>query len=331
MPIGKVLNKVGGLFGLGGGQGDYYQNPALNSEAKKQIDASLKMATNADLNKAGSRLAQGDMSLADILGAANATGDQSAALSYLASSPVVGSALASQQVIEDPLLAGLFGDDSTMSRAVAEERDLASRGFSLQPEDHEAYGQMSGELARMFGQEEQSLASALANRGLAAGSSGVAAQQFAGLQGNKSERLAGLQRQIANDRMQMNLQRLSQTRQFMNQLGGLGQEAQGQKFAQNNARMDQLQRQQGLDTNQYQAEQAAAQASQASKEANRKLGLADAIGGGVFKGIEGGISAGLGGMIGGNPFSSGATAEPSVRKNSKAYTASEKKDLGSMW
>lgn len=130
------------------------------------------------------------------------------------------------QVQNNPILGQLFGPQGTMGRTAQDEQNLASRGYSLQPEDYEAYGQASGNIARMFGQSEQGLAQDLANRGLS--NSGVAGQQFSGLFGNKQEQLAQLQTQIAQRRMDMNNQRLAQTRQFLGQLGAQAQGAIGQ-------------------------------------------------------------------------------------------------------
>lgn len=130
---------------------------------------------------------------------------------------------ASQRVMDNPLYSGLFDAGGQLGQAENEATQLANTGYNLTPEDHTAYGQASGDISRMFGQNEQSLSKSLANRGLS--NSNVAQAQFSGLQGNKNEQLAGLQTKIANDRMNMNLQRLGQTRNFMTQLGGQAQSA----------------------------------------------------------------------------------------------------------
>lgn len=164
----------------------------------------------------------------------------------------------SQEFLDDPLLgksyqqgqeslAGIMGDVGNIR---GEERQLAGRGYSLQPEDYEAYGQASGNIARESALGDASLSQALASRGLSG--SGMAGRAFAGAQGNKMEQLRQSQRQIAQDRMNMNLQRLGQTRQFMNQLLGQQQQGIGQQqefglqgsqaknqFAQNKAQMAQ--------------------------------------------------------------------------------------------
>lgn len=130
---------------------------------------------------------------------------------------------AAQQVGSDPILGQLYGSQGTLSRTVGEEQNLASRGYSLQPEDYEAYGQASGSIARMFGSQEKGLAQSLSARGLS--SSGVAGQQFSGMYGNKQEQLGQLQTQIAQNRMKMNMDRLGQTRQFLSSMGAQSQNA----------------------------------------------------------------------------------------------------------
>jgi hypothetical protein len=127
----------------------------------------------------------------------------------------------------------VFGEGGLNDRILSEEQDLAKRGFSLQPEDYEAYGQASNETARMFGQEENSLAQALASRGLSAAPSGAAGVAFSGLMGNKHERLASAQRKIADDRMKMNLERLNSARNFAMEGNKLAQAAVGDQFARN--------------------------------------------------------------------------------------------------
>lgn len=157
--------------------------------------------------------------------------------------PTKSSAYATKQVMESPLLSQLFGKDGTLSRTTAEEQNLASRGYSLQPKDYEAYGQGMGNIARNFDSAEGNLAQALAARGLS--NSGIANKSFAISQGNKLEQLGQLQRQIANDRIQTNIARLGQTRQFLNTLGAQAQNAVqdqfGRQLASENARFGQTQ------------------------------------------------------------------------------------------
>lgn len=150
-----------------------------------------------------------------------------------------------QDISSNPLLAGMFGQGGMQSRLDAEERNLAGRGFSLQPEDIEAYGQTSGDIARLFGQQEQAAAQSLASRGLAAAPSGAAGVAFSGLQGNKMEQLARAQMQIAQQRMQNNMERLNQTRQLQR---GLAQDAAGLSQQRADARRGLLESQAGAET-----------------------------------------------------------------------------------
>lgn len=151
------------------------------------------------------------------------------AINEIFSNPLTGTQVATEQVQSNPLLAGMFGKGGMQDRMLTEEQDLAQRGWTLKPEDYEAYGQASDDISRMFGQEEASLASMLASRGLAAGASGAAGAAYSGLQGNKNERLAGQQRQIAQQRMEMNRQRLNDVRNMSLESNQLAQSAiQGQ-------------------------------------------------------------------------------------------------------
>jgi hypothetical protein len=168
-------------------------------------------------------------------GSMDANGSTEELVNQLASSPLTGSRFATEQVQNSPLFGQLLGKGGALERANSEEQDLASRGYQLQPEDHEAYGQASGDIARLFGQQEQGAAQSLADRGLAAGPSGAAGVAFSGLQGNKNEMLAKAQTDIADRRMQNNMQRLNSTRQFMGQMGTLGEQAVQGQFGRNMA------------------------------------------------------------------------------------------------
>ncbi len=116
------------------------------------------------------------------------------------------------------ILGGLYGQGGTLENTIAQEHQQANEPWALTNEDRSAYGQASGDIARQFGQSDQSLSQSLADRGLS--NSGVAGAAFSGSQGNKNEQLAGLQMKIANNRQQMNQQKLNSTRSFLNQLGG---------------------------------------------------------------------------------------------------------------
>lgn len=295
MPIGKVLNKVGSIFGLGGGQGDYYIADPFKSKGQESLKKELEAMDSSNVQDIIRDLQSGKISLADALKKSG----NAAEVAALASSPVGAQLVASEQVRSDPLTSGFFGEDGSLSRALSEEEELASRGFSLQPEDYEAYGQASGNIARMFGKQEQSLAEALASRGLAAGGSGAGVKAMSGVMGNKFEQLGQLQRQIADDRMNKNLQRLQQTRAYLTSLGGLGQDALNSAANRNmtgaNRRTNTANALAGNELGSYSAVQSARQAEMESKTANKELGLSDALSSGIYKGVEGGTSAIFGG------------------------------------
>lgn len=143
----------------------------------------------------------------------------------LATGPLTGSRFATDQVQNNPILGQLFGKGGELSNSIDKEQSLQNQGFSLQPQDIEAYGQTSGNIARMFGQNENALSQSLASRGLASAPSGAAGAGFTGLQGNKNEQLANAQMQIANDRMNNTMQRIGQQQNFIGQLGGQAQNA----------------------------------------------------------------------------------------------------------
>jgi hypothetical protein len=143
----------------------------------------------------------------------------------------------SRELLADPVYGKLYSEGGDFDQlrgdigsARGEERRLQQRGYSLQPEDYEAYGQTSGNIARESGLQEASLAQALNNRGIAGSAAG--GQSFMTHLGSKAERLKNSQIEIADKRMKTNLARLSETRQHMNNLMGqrgnmLGQYEQG--------------------------------------------------------------------------------------------------------
>lgn len=130
---------------------------------------------------------------------------------------------ATGEIQNNPILGQMYGQGGLLSRTLGEEQGLAGQGFQLTNDDKTAYGQASGDIARQFGESDQNLSQALSDRGLS--NSGVAGAAFTGSQGNKQEQLAKLQTNIAQNRMQMNQQRLQATRSFLGQLGGQAQDA----------------------------------------------------------------------------------------------------------
>jgi hypothetical protein len=218
---------------------------------------------------------------------------------------VKGTEIATEQVQKNPILGTLFGKGGAMERTGAEEARLASQGFQLTPEDREAYGQASGDIARMFGQQEQDAAKALARRGLGSAGSGAAGAMFSGLAGNKNEMLAKQQMQIANQRMQNTMQRLGQTRTFLQNLGqqagGAIQDQFGRQQTGRNQRISELSQLEG-------AREAALQGKNA---AYQEGGLLKSFGRGLQTGVgtlgaqlPGMAAGGIGGIPSGGMFGS---------------------------
>lgn len=315
-PMTMIADRGLGLFDKEKGKsaGTFIHDPA--SLLQMQREAGL--SSNADLANSlaeyGEQGSQGK-SLAEIIAPGKTIAEQrQGAYDALATGATSGSRFATEQVQNNPILGQLFGKDGTLSRTAAEEQELASRGFSLKPEDYEAYGQASGDVARMFGQAESGLAQALAQRGLS--SSGVANRAFMTSQGNKLEQLAELQRKIADDRMNMNLQRLGQTRNFLSQLGQQGQNAIQDQYGRQVTGAQLRQGQLKDATSATQEQQAMAQ-SQANigfnqQNATAKGNLKDALRRGTLSAVESapssamqaGMAAGTGGAsaVSGNKY-----------------------------
>lgn len=120
------------------------------------------------------------------------------------------------------LTSGVYGTGGLQSQLGTEGQQLANQGFNLTQGDQQAYGQASGDISRLFGQQDQAASQALQRRGLGSASSGAAGATFSGLAGNKNEMLAKAQTDIAQKRMQDTQNRLMQNRQLQAQLASQG-------------------------------------------------------------------------------------------------------------
>lgn len=219
-PMGALANVVSGGkvgdFMFGTGKGKDAGNAVEGGTGYKGLTNAAAAAQSPALQAALAKYSQGG----DLAGAYGTQGvDGSALGDQLAIDPRTGTKMATEQVMNNPLLSGIYGKGGMQERLLSEEQDLGSRGYSMQPEDNEAFGQASDEIARQSGQEDASLSRALASRGLASAGSGAAGAAFSGAQGNKFERLASQQRNIAQARMDTNLKRLTSTRELALQSG----------------------------------------------------------------------------------------------------------------
>lgn len=146
----------------------------------------------------------------------------SVATDKMATGSGTGTQVATDAVMGNPMNAGIYGASGLQGQMENEAGQLAKSGYSLQPEDYDAMGQASDNIARQSGSTENSIGAALAARGLSAGPSGAAGVAYSGATGNKLEALAANQQQIAQNRMQINQQRLQSVRSQLMQLNQQG-------------------------------------------------------------------------------------------------------------
>lgn len=148
----------------------------------------------------------------------------------LATNPLTGSKMATDQVQNNGILGGLFGNGGQLNQAEGKLTDLNNQGFELKPEDMTLYGQTSGNIARMFGQQGNQASQDLASRGLASAPSGAAGAMFSGLAGNQNEMLAKAQQQIMQQRFQDTQNQIQSQQNFIGQLGQQGANAINQQY-----------------------------------------------------------------------------------------------------
>jgi hypothetical protein len=223
---------------------------------------------------------------------------------------VSGTQAATDAVQSNGILGQLFGQGGALSGAIGKENQLQNQGYQLTPEDQTMYGQASGDVARLFGQQENSAANSLAMRGLASAPTGAAGATFSGLAGNKNEMLAKAQQQIMQQRYQNTQQQIQQQQQFISQLGGQAQNAiqgqYGRQLAGEQSKTGALAQGAGLQTG------ANAQANQSNlaaknfEQANKPANFADYYLSGVGQGLQ------QQGNNTSNPFNSGSGSPYSI-------------------
>lgn len=291
-----IFTGIGKELGIDGAQGEYFQgasNAEMDDSLLKQALKNKGLQNDPRMLRSLLAYSQGKQGIDDSMWRSGAGNDPNAFAQALATNPLSGSKFATDQVRDNEILGQLFGKGGALERVNSEEQNLASQGFQLTPEDHQAYGQASNETARLFGQEENSLAQALAGRGMASAPNGAAGVGYSGLMGNKTERLASAQRKIADDRMKMNQQRLESARGFMSQMGAQGQAAIQDQFGRNMAGVENAQKDEqrlidgslnkySADINRQNASNQAALASQQDKRGAKGKTLGEAFGAGMM-------------------------------------------------
>jgi len=279
--MGQVASPIGDFLGLGARDAQYF-NPD-NRLAVKMMEEN--MAGNSEpLEQSRRDYLSGTGDYAP--GAKGIGGSSLTEREALAQDPLAGSRMAANETVNNPLLRGLYGNNSLSDRLQNEEKDLSTNGFKLNDQDRTAYGQASGDISRMYGQQENDLMSQLQSRGLASAGSGAAGAAFSGLAGNKYEQLAKMQTDLADKRYAANTARLNSTRQQIGQLGALGQQAQqaqyGRQMTGIGARRDYLNQGNNAMTGANQMNQAALQ----DKRNNKPQNIGDALGQGMFSGAQ---------------------------------------------
>ena len=269
--IGKAAEAIGGL---GAKPGQAAERDVEGERRKNETQAALQAFANAgqrgDVRDIMNRYSRGEISSQDAQKLFQSM-DLKGADSAFAIDPTTASKYAQEQVMSQPLMQGLIGQGGIgeqaqnqysqyggllgASQARLDESREALKGrdqsYGLQASDLAAYGQASGDIARQYGAQEQSLAQMLADRGLASAPSGIAGAEFSGLMGNKNEQLAKQQQQIAQNRintaqglaqarMNADLSRYSQEAAIQGQagalagqMGQLGQQAIGAQYGRN--------------------------------------------------------------------------------------------------
>lgn len=271
---------MGGFFDqLAGGQGEYYKPKMDWTSGRLLQDEARSAAEGGSMEVAQAALRGQDIAP----GMENVLKDP-AGMRYLRATvenPLIGSALATQQVQQNPILAQLYGKGGALERASAEEKALGSAN-EMRPEDYERFGQESGDITRMYGQQEGELARALQSRGM--GQSGAAGKAYAGQMGNKYEQLANLQRQVRQDAFTRKMNQMQQTRNYLTTLGGqAGNEIQnqyGRQMGGVGSARNLLTSAASNEANQNQVQGQAEMASQQSKEANYAPGFLENMGAG---------------------------------------------------
>lgn len=232
--VGKtgVGQDIGNTLGISGAQGDYYQpgqQAPLEFGASNAVGDESARTNNAQASNIYSQYASGQNSLGDTLSNIDSKGASSTALLRgLATNPVAGSKLATDQVQGNSILGGLFGKGGQLDQSEQQYSDLAKNGFTLGADEMGAYGQQAGNISRLFGQQGNQSANDLASRGLS--SSGAAGATFSGLAGNQNEMLNQAMNGIRQQKINDTIQRMQQTGSLMANLGQQGASAIQQQY-----------------------------------------------------------------------------------------------------
>lgn len=232
---------------------------------------------------------------------------------------------ATKGVQEGALTKDLFGQGGLQSQLAKEQSDLSSQGFNLTQDDREAYGQTSGDISRLFGQQEQQATQNLARRGLASSDSGAAGATFSGIQGNKNEMLAQAQTSIAQKRMASTQSRLADIRSQMQSLSQQGVGAANQQWGQKGSSLSQAAGGEMAINDQKRQ-------TLADQQAAIKPGLFSTIGQGLQRGIgqmaQAAPGMALGAATGGGSMAASGASGAMSQQNQPAFNATSYESSG---
>jgi len=224
--MGGVVNSAKGFLGLGSGPTSQVQSGNAPMDIlNQQSEGATRGYSGLNDYALGNKSA--DQVMGQDLGNANWNIGRN---NDLATGATTGSRFATDQVMNNPMLSGLFGSGGQLNKAEGKLDDLNNQGFELKPEDMTLYGQTSGNIARMFGAQGNQMSQDLASRGLAAAPSGAAGAMFSGLAGNQNEMLANAQQAIMQQRFQNTQNQIAQQQNFVSQLGQQGANAINQQY-----------------------------------------------------------------------------------------------------
>lgn len=291
-------SRTGGSFpGVGEGE------DAASMEARKAADMSGGYAQ---------RFVDDALRGFDGQNAAPETFDENAFMQQLTTDPSSAQRYMTDELRSNPLTKGLIGEGGLLDQNTAaykEQFDIATGKTPMGTSDRELYGQLSGDIARMYGSQEQSLAQSLADRGLAAAPNGAAAVQFSGLQGNKMEQLAKAQQSVAQQRVQNAMQNAQMAGNMSLQLGNFGQNAMSNLYNRNMSgrqqSMSELASSAGQDLAQQQAQQNALNTQFEQIQSTKGPSFGEVLGGALTGGLgaaTGGLGAAVGKGLGGSLF-----------------------------
>lgn len=314
MSLQQALSSLNGLQGAGGQGGSV----AANGVGSNGLTAGQTGSVNAAGGLAGdtSGLSQhlGDQNLQN--GTNNGGFDTSSqmrqgAIDQLFTSPETAGLAAQSQVQGNSLYSGMFGPGGQLSQEtgnLAQDRQALSGNdpsYGLQASDLAAYGQASNNIGRQAAQQNQGIAQSLAARGLGSSNNGSAIGSYAGAYGNQNEALAGLQQNIAQQRIQtaqgLATARNNSDMQQQQYLGNLANSAYNSQLssnmqgAENNYNMNAGAA--GAALNNQAGQQNINNSTFAQQQQTAQPGLGQQIGSALGTGLSGGLSGVLSGGL----------------------------------